>query len=85
MSPRSARSSRLPGDRVAIRTALDSFPVLYRESMVVERTSTNGDTVVVRLISARGAADPGEWDGPRLVVWIVRPRRIIRSEQVMVD
>lgn len=81
-----ANLSRFPADeRVAIRAALDSFPELYNEPTAVEHTSRRGDTVIVRLISARGAADPGKWDGPRLDVWVIPPARIIRSAQMIVN
>lgn len=81
-----ANLSRFPADeRVAIRAALDFFPVLYSEPAAVEQTSRRGDTVIVRLISGRGAADPGKWDGPRLDVWVIPPARIVRSKQTIVN
>jgi len=81
-----ANLSRFPADeRVAIRAALDSFPVLYSEPTAVDHTSRRGDTVIVRLISARGTADPGKWDGPRLDVWVIPPARIVRSKQTIVN
>jgi hypothetical protein len=81
-----ANSSKFPSDeRVAIRAALDSFPRLYDEPTAVEHTSRRGGTVIVRLVSARGAADPGAWDGPRLDVWVIPPTRIVRSTQIIVN
>jgi hypothetical protein len=78
--------TRFPeADRVAIRAALDSFPDLYQGPTAVEDVSSQGDTLLVTLIAARGAADPGKWDGPRLDVWVLRPARILRSKQRMVE
>ena len=78
--------ARFPeADRVAIRAALDSFPDLYKGPTAVEDVSSRGDTVLVTLIAARGAADPGKWDGPRLDVWVLHPARILRSKQRMVE
>jgi hypothetical protein len=72
-------------EQTAIRVALDSFPRIEGEASAVERTLRRGDTTVVELISNRGVADPGKWDGPRLLVWIVRPSRIVRSEVKIVN
>lgn len=71
-------------EQTAIRVALDSFPRIEGEASAVERTLRRGATVV-ELISNRGVADPGKWDGPRLLVWIVRPSRIVRSEVKIVN
>jgi hypothetical protein len=72
-------------EQVAIRVALDSFPNVSSEPAAVERTSRRGDTTVVQLISKRGMADPGKWDGPRLLVWVLRPSTIVRSAMKIVD
>ena len=74
--------TRFPeADRAPIRAALDSFPRFYQERTVAESVSHSGDTVIVSLIEASGAAHPESWDGPRLYVWVLRPARIIRSSQ----
>jgi len=78
--------ARFPeADRAAVRAALDSFPDWGRGPTAVQDASSQGDTVLVTLIEARGAAHPGSWDGPRLHVWVLRPAQIVRSKLVMVD
>ena|SRR6185503_1797021 len=65
----------------AIRVALDSFPTfaINRTPLATESATRRGDTVEVTLVERRGLRDPGKWDGPRLHVWVVGDRRIIRS------
>jgi hypothetical protein len=78
--------SRFPvNDRVAIRAALDSFRSVNGDPTAVQSIVDRGDTVVVTLLSVHGAADPGKWDGPRLDVSVVRPARIVRAKQIVVD
>jgi hypothetical protein len=72
-------------EQAAIRVALDSFPSVANEPAAAERTSRRGDTTVVQLISKRGMAAPGTWDGPRLLVWVLRPSTIVRSAMKIVD
>ena len=78
----SDRTSRFPSDlRPAVSAALDSFANGRADgrNWAALSATRQGDTVVVLLIQPEGLRDPGSWDGPRLSVWVVGRRQIVRS------
>jgi hypothetical protein len=84
---RGSPTSFAPDLAPSVRAALDSFAKsgIDREPLGAQAAIRRGDTVEVTLTARRGLADPGKWDGPRLHVWVVGNRRIVRSAVVMVD